>query len=83
MGERQRLMNTIRMHQFAMVDLGLYLNSHPNCQKGLACFRKHKAMRDEAVAAYQSKFGPLTFYDGGACDRWNWVDGPWPWEMEA
>ena len=42
---------------------------------------QHQLMRQEAVEAFTSKYGPITHsdYDGGP--RWKWVDSPWPWQL--
>lgn len=83
MCERHRLLNQIRMCDFALTEVGLYLDSHPSCPKGLAYYQKHRQMREEAAAAYQAQFGPLNIRSNNDPDRWTWVDSPWPWEMEA
>ena len=33
-----------------------------------------KNLRDK----YQRLYGPLTIYF--PCNRWRWIEGPWPWE---
>ena len=36
------------------------------------------------LAEYEKNFGPLTV--GGVddnADSWTWIQGPWPWELEA
>lgn len=82
MCERKRLMQVIQSCDFALTDIVLYLDSHPYCQKGLAYFEKHKRMREEAAARYNKLFGPLNMRENCDPNRWTWVDGPWPWEME-
>ena len=83
MCDRQRLLKQIRMYHFALVDVGLYLDGHPNCPKALAYYQKYRKLYLEAVAAYESQFGPLTMMANDDPDRWTWSDDPWPWEMEA
>lgn len=70
MCERQRLLRAIQAHDFALTDLSLYLDTHPTCAHGLACYQSHKQMRDEAVAAYTAKYGPLTHQN--VTGSWNW-----------
>lgn len=83
MCERQRLMRQIQICDFALTDVGLYLNSHPTCPSALAYYHKYKKMRYEAICAYEAQFGPLSIYSNENADRWTWVENPWPWEMEA
>ena len=81
--ERERLLKVIQMHNFACYDVALYLDSHPTCQNALRYFEKHKQLREEATALYNRQFGPLTTAELCNPNRWTWVEGPWPWEMEA
>ncbi len=83
MTEQQRLMKLIRAYNFAIIDVGLYLDSHPSCQNALAYYEKHKKLHTEAVSAYESQFGPLDIRSNQNSERWTWVDNPWPWELEA
>lgn len=83
MCERQQLLRQVQMQDFALIDVSLYLDSHPNCQNALAYYQQHKALRDQAVAAYTSKYGPLTHADVCGTNCWSWVNNPWPWELEA
>ena len=40
---RQLLMREIQIYSFALKDIQLYLDTHPNCMKALAFFKKYKA----------------------------------------
>lgn len=81
--DRQQLLRAVQVQEFFLTDLALYLDSHPDCSKGLACYQQHKAMHDEAAAAYMEKYGPLCMSDVNVCNGWNWVNSPWPWELEG
>lgn len=83
MCEKHRLLKLIRAYDFALFDTALYLDAHPTCQNALAYYEKHRKLRDEAVATYQSQFGPLCIRANENPNRWTWIDNPWPWEMEA
>lgn len=82
MCDRQQLLRQIQIHDFAMTDVSLYLDSHPTCQNGINYFQKHKAMREQAAAAYTAKYGPLTRGES-LPGSWKWVENPWPWELEG
>ncbi|MCI8649911.1 MAG: spore coat protein CotJB [Anaerotruncus sp.] len=81
--ERQRLLNLVRMYDFAITDVTLYLDSHPKCPHGLAYYYKYKQLYSEALAAYERQFGPMTNRANTNPTTWTWVDDPWPWELEA
>ena len=37
---KEELMKKINEHSFAVDDLLLYLDTHPDCEKGLQCYRE-------------------------------------------
>ena len=80
---RSALLHEIDKVSFAVNDLTLYLDTHPDCQEGLARFQKEAARRKELMNQYAKAYGPLTagcVCDLGGADRWSLQDGPAPWE---
>lgn len=80
----KELMNEIYQYSFAVDDVLLYLDTHPEDQEALAYYQAMKDSRREAVKAYEAQYGPLT-KDGirDCADYWTWVNSPWPWEGGA
>ena len=78
--DRDKLMDIITKASFAMDDVRLFLDTHPNCTEALEYFHKAKAMRDEAWEIYTEKFGPLSSYQVEDRHCWDWNKGPMPWE---
>lgn len=83
MPDRERLMLQVQMTDFAMVDLELYLDTHPMDQTALEYYRQFQKLHDHAVDDFTAKYGPLTANYAAVSDHWTWVMGPWPWEREA
>ena len=50
---REELMKRIKEHSFAVDDLLLYLDTHPDCQAGMAYYRRALAANRQAVARYE------------------------------
>lgn len=75
-------MNTINEVSFAVDDIKLYLDTHPDDEKALDFFKEKSMIRNEALKAYAAQYGPLTIDTGDdTCSRqWDWVMQPWPWE---
>ncbi len=75
---KDELMQQIKALNFSVIEIGLYLNTHPNDVRALYLHRRYtnelKNLRDK----YQRLYGPLTIYF--PCNRWRWIEGPWPWE---
>ena len=78
-------MNSLRAVQeleFALVDLNLYLDTHPNDQNALAAFNDLAARFVTARSDYEAQFGPLVNYGhSGPTASWGWIEEPWPWEI--
>ena len=80
MNEREMLMKKVKKYDFALKELALYLDTHPNCRRGLAMFKKYKELRNAAMDEYVRKYGPVTYDQNTDTQHWSWVDDPWPWE---
>jgi len=80
---RQKMMlHNIMQYQVAVLDLALYLDTHPN--DPVALYR-HKAytqqlrqLRDE----YEMMYGPLNNYSIETGETWRYINSPWPWEWD-
>ena len=83
MKSRNELMQIIRMYDFALFDLMLYLDTHPGCRKAAALFDEYREKRAEAVADYTAQYGPIKALQTDTSKRWSWGAGPYPWEKEA
>ncbi len=84
MSDRRAAMLKVQQLSFALVEAGLYLDSHPTCEKGIAYFKKHKEALDKASAEYEKKYGPLKMENALDNDdkKWQWVCEPFPWVSE-
>lgn len=80
MNEKDQLLRKVQEIEFALVDLGQYLDSHPDCAKALTLHKQLKAEHDRLVGEYEQQFGPLTAGGSGNTDYWDWVATPFPWE---
>lgn len=80
---KEKLMRQIQEVSFALVDTNLFLDSHPDCQLALDFFRDMQVKYAQLTADYELAYGPLTAFDTNTEQGWSWVQGPWPWELEA
>lgn len=80
---RKEALRKVQQLNFAMIELGLYLNNQPECEKALDLYDKVKCMYQDAKERYETEFGPLN-YEGVNTkkDGWSWINEPWPWEGE-
>lgn len=79
MQSKCQLMKQINEASFAMDDVLLFLDTHPNNMEALQYYKTVTAMRKNAMAAYQRQYGPLMVEDVTG-NSWSWVTEKWPWE---
>lgn len=80
MNDQQALFMKIKKYDFALKELNLYLDTHPNCRRAIAMFNNYRTLKQNAVSEYTEKYGPITPEQNNNDGRWTWVDEPWPWE---
>ena len=58
--QREMLLKKINEVSFAVDDILLFLDTHPDCQEALDFYRQNVAIRKEALSEYARLYGPLT-----------------------
>ena len=76
--KREEMIMKIKEVDFAIVELALYLDTHPEDQKALCLHRNYAKKVKELKDKYQKVYGPLTI--NYPCNKWRWLEEPWPWE---
>lgn len=80
--EREALLYQLMQYKFALVELNLYLDTHPNDRSAISLYNKYLALEKQTCNKYESMYGPITLdsnYLGE--NNWNWKNSPWPWEV--
>ena len=80
---RAELMRKIQETGFALYDLTLFLDTHPQNQMALDYFTDVQKNHTELQAEYEMMYGPLTAFDTNPEHGWTWIQDPWPWELEV
>lgn len=79
---RWELFGKIRELEFAIVDINLYLDNHPENQQAVDDYNKFTQELMNLKKKYEADYGALTNF--GYCPSqypWTWVTEPWPWEV--
>lgn len=76
--EKEEMLQQIRCYDFAINELALYLDTHPEDEKALCLHRKYAREAKDLKDKYQKVYGPLTI--NFPCNKWRWLEEPWPWE---
>ena len=79
---RQSLLRRVQEADFFALDLQLYLNTHPNCERALKLDKESVAEADKLRREYEETFGPLTATRSSSNTPWQWINNPWTWDKE-
>ncbi len=81
--DRKSLLEQIYQCEFVLVDINLYLDTHPDCQRAISdynCYAEQLAMLKKL---YTENFGPLENF-GNAInidpEKWLYGTQPFPWQ---
>ena len=86
MRDRTTLLKELDEVSFAINDLTLFLDTHPDCREAIEEFHRLSPRRKELMQQYAETFEPLTVDCAGAlpaAGTFSWADGPAPWEGGA
>jgi spore coat protein JB len=67
---------------FVLVELNLYLDTHPGDQQALEQYNWYALERSKLAHEYETQYGPLRNF-GQSMNQYpkSWDEGPWPWEI--
>lgn len=68
---------------FAINDLNLYLDLHPNDYEYLKKFKEYVDLSCKKEMEYVKLYGPLEVIDSDDAKKFIWINNPWPWESES
>ena len=74
----KEMLRKIQEYNFAIVELALYLDTHPEDQKAICLHKEYSKKLKDLSDKYQKVYGPLTIKY--PCNKWRWLEEPWPWE---
>jgi spore coat protein JB len=75
-------MEELQAVDFVLVELTLYLDTHPDDYEAINQFNQFAKERRRLKKVVESMYGPLQqFGNSYSGYPWNWNDGPWPWQI--
>ncbi len=85
MNEMQAMQLQIQQWQFTLVDLNLYLNTHPMDKMALTTYNTLYKQLHEMMMSFSMKFGPIMGFGHaeGGTEEFMWIKSPWPWQPAA
>jgi spore coat protein JB len=85
MNDMQAMILEIQQVGFVLVDLNLYLDTHPGDGVALANYNTLSKQYQDMMMNYNMKYGPIVNFGHqmGGTDSFLWVNSPWPWQKDA
>lgn len=80
MTQKDQLLHDIGIVDFVLVELMLYLDTHPCDKEALDYFNHYSRIKNQITKDFSKRYFPLT-KDLAECDKdWTWGSAPLPWE---
>ncbi len=76
----QALLQKIGEVRFALVELQLYLDTHPEDPDAANDFNAYAETLGRLCTEYTERFGPLENFGSSAHAAGSWVYQKWPWQ---
>lgn len=81
MTEREMMLRRISSIDFAIVELHLYLDTHPNSEDVKRKLSEYEEKSRELVSEYEKKYGSIVSGQTSG-NGWDWISNPWPWDND-
>ena len=76
------LMDQLYSVSFALDDVNLFLDTHPDCSAAMQCYDNLRSIEGSLERELRELGFPLKAKNNAGCTCWDWISGPWPWEGE-
>lgn len=78
--EQQRMLNDIGIVDFTLVELMLFLDTHPDNKEAMEHFNHYAKIKNKMVKDYSMMYYPLMKEHAESSNEWRWGNAPLPWE---
>lgn len=75
-------LHRLQAMNFAVSELGLYLDTHADDQDATDLFNQYVEQYADALRQYEKERGSTTQMGAALTGRYEWLDGPWPWDYD-
>lgn len=80
MNQREQMLKDIGIVDFTVVELSLYLDTHPRDRKAMEYFNHYSRIKNQLVREFSKTYYPLTLSYADSNTDWRWGAAPLPWE---
>ncbi|WP_139999865.1 spore coat protein CotJB [Paenibacillus paridis] len=80
--EYYELLHELQAVDFVLVELNLYLDTHPEDMNSIQRYNQYAQLRQKIAHHYELKYGPLKHFGQSLTGTpWTWNLTPWPWQV--
>ena len=80
--KRFKMLEEIQAIGFVLIELNLYLDTHPDDERALREFNSYGQKLQRLKTQYEALYGPLLSSGFSPSQYpWRWIEEPWPWDM--
>lgn len=83
MNNKQQMLQDIGIIDFVLVELTLYLDTHPYDSAAMDFFNHYSRIKNQMCREFSQKYFPLTKDMAESNNEWRWGMAPLPWEGEC
>lgn len=77
-----QLLENLQILDFTLVELNLYLDTHPDDLEAIKQFNTYTKKAKELRQQFEESFGPLMHFGHSySTHPWAWNEPPWPWQV--
>lgn len=80
MNQREQMLDNIGMLDFVLVELTLYLDTHPFDRAAMEYFNHYNRAKNQMERDFARMYYPLTKDMAESNKEWRWGMSPLPWE---
>lgn len=80
MSSKEQLLHDIGIVDFILVELTLFLDTHPSCSSAMEYFNHYSKMKNQMMKDFSQRYYPLTKDLAESNKEWRWGAAPLPWE---
>ncbi len=79
----QCMLNDIGIVDFTLVELTLFLDTHPDCKEAMEYFNHYAKIKNKMMKEFSMIHYPLTKDLAESTTEWKWGSAPLPWERSC
>ena len=79
---RAELLRRLSEAQFAAWETHLFLDTHPDDAAAMKNMATYQKAARQLMEEFEKTYGPLTARDLYGDTRFEWLNSPWPWDLD-